>query len=103
MTNTQGNLFEQTPSEPANNPSPADKARLELTPEAFEKRRLEKEARERRTKEAAQKRQDQIERAAEQGVDLRTHSEIRQASAEREIAKARENLDKATPQPDVNN
>lgn len=107
MTNTQGNLFEQSSSEPSPEPEtearPADKARLELTPEAQEQRTRDREARTRRAVEAAKKRQDQIDRAAEQGVDLRTHAEINQASAERGLAKAREELDKTTPQPNINN
>lgn len=102
MTNTQGNLFEQ-PKNEVPTPKPADVARLELTPEAAAKRQLDKEARERRAQEAAQKRQDQINRAAKQGVDLRTHEEVRQSSAERGITRAREALDKSTPQPDIDN
>lgn len=80
MTNTQGNLFEQPIENRSNQPKPADKARLELTPEAAELRARERKARQRRTDESAQKRQGQIDRAAEQGVDIRTHSEVKRDS-----------------------
>jgi hypothetical protein len=103
MTNIQGNLFEMPQDETSQILKPADKARLELTPEAAEKRRLEKKARDRRIAEAIQRRQDQIDRAREQGLDLRTHEEIRLASAKRGLEKARERLNKTTPHSEVDN
>ncbi len=107
MTNTQGNLFEQSSSEPSPEPEtgarPADKARLELTPEAIAKRQQEKEAREQRLAKAAQEDKDRIARAAKHGIDLQTHKEVQDATNTRGIEKAREELDKTTPQPNINN
>lgn len=94
--------FEKSHSDNDESPvvSPAAKARYELSDEAKAQRAKQREIDQQRAEEAIKKRQDQIERAAEQGIDIRTAAEIDLAKRKQrteEIRALREKLRENTP------
>lgn len=99
MENIQENLFNQSENKGENDPHarPADLARRELAPEVAELKRLKKATEDRYAQKAITERQEQIDRALEQGVDLRTLTEIKRENDRRGLDAVRKALDEATP------
>lgn len=97
----QGDLFNQPEAEPQKIVGAADKARYELSKEAKQKRAETRARNAQRAEDAEAKRQDQIDRALEQGVDLRTEDDFRSNNAKYFAGKAKEELRKAPPPPDA--
>ncbi len=100
MANIQGDLFNQPEEEPVRVEGAADAAKAQLTEQARKQRAELRERNARRAEKDEAKHRAEIERALEQGIDLRTERDFRPTNAKYFADRARAEIKNAEPPPE---